>query len=162
MLIRDENDHTIVVESLLDPLVSEYFWILDLNLMDFTLSKIVTLEEITCTTLQLDINGFRFHVPANWNMLIYSTETQQLDVVEMGELAGRDFHSFVYGPNKRIPEGYIVKVVDYSPKHVNVVPGLSRHQMLCHPISDDEWVNIAPSDTYNRYLRNMVVGDLIQ
>lgn len=161
MLILDQQEQPIVLDSIHTPTLTEHYWILDLNMMDFTLTELDMLEEIIAPSIMVQIKGFQFMLPANWNMLVYDTETLQLDIVEIAELAGREFMAFVYGPDKGKPDPGAVKVVDYKPEYQNVAPSLNKHQMLCHPINPNEWVNVAPSDTYNKYLKNCVVGDLV-
>ena len=161
MLIFDENSHPVIIDSLTTPLTTEYFWVLDLEQMDFTITPLLMLEEIVGPTITLQIKGFEFNLPANWNMLIYSSDTSQLDIVDIGELAGRDFTSLIYGPNTNIVHQGHVTVTDYHPQEINYTPSLSKHQMLCHPIGPDEWVNVAPFDVYNKYLRDCVVGNII-
>lgn len=164
MLIFDDNNKTIILDNVYTPTPTEYMWVLDLQIMDYTLAPLLVLEEIICPSIKVRIRGFNFFLPANWNMLIYSKETSEIDVVEISELAGREFTSFVYD----ISDPRIVKytpgtvtVVDYASEYVNVGPSLNKHQMLCHPISPTEWVNVSPSDTYNKYLKNAVIGDIL-
>jgi len=67
----------------------------------------------------------------------------------------------VAGPNiqKAIP-GTII-VIDYDSRYKNVGPLLNKHQMLCHPISQEAWVNVSPTDVFNKYLKEKIVGDII-
>lgn len=161
MLIFDENTQAIIIDSVTTPVLTEYFWVLDLSIMDYTIAPLMILEEIISPTITLSIRGFRFDLPANWSILVYSDETMQLDVVDVGDLAGNDFTAMIYGPNTSIVSSGEIRSVDYSPETINYAPSLSKHQMLCHPISPDEWVNVAPSDVYNKYLRERSVGDII-
>ena len=103
----------------------------------------------------------QFIVPANWNILIYSEDTQQLDVVEVSNIPGKEFTALINGPTLSRIKGARVTVTDYIPTYRNIVPLLGKNQLLCHPISPDLWVNIAPSDTYNKYLKDLMVGDII-
>lgn len=161
MLIFDSDAKPIILDSIFVPTLTEYFWVLDLSIMDFTLAPLTTLEQVVCPSLQIQIMGFEFIVPANWNILVYDRETCQLDTVELAEAAGREFTSLVYGPTQsRIAPG-IITVTNYHMEYCNVGPTLNKHQMLCHPIGPDIWVNVAPSDTYNKYLKDQSVGDII-
>ena len=161
MLIFDDESHAVILDNIHTPTISDYFWVLDLEQCDFMLTPLQVLEEIRSPALMLEIKGFRFILPANWNLLVYAEETHQLDTVEVSNLAGKDFTALVYGPEKTLVTGERITVVDYSPDHTSVGPSLSKHQMLCHPINPDEWINVAPSDTYNKYLKNLAVGDLV-
>lgn len=161
MLIFDGDSQPIILDSINGPTVTEHMWVLDLNMTDFTLTPLLMLEEVVCPSIQIMIKGFQFILPANWNILVYDRETAQLDVVELAETAGREFTAMVYGPNKSQAEASIVTVTNYYVEHKNVGPSLNKHQMLCHPIGPGEWVSVSPSDTFNKYLKDIIVGDLI-
>lgn len=161
MLIFDGNSQPIILDSIHGPTVSDHMWVLDLSMLDFTLAPLMMLEEVVCPTIELMIKGFQFRLPANWNILVYDRDTAQLDVVELAECAGREFTAMVYGPNKSAPAPATVTVTNYFVEYKNVGPTLSKHQMLCHPIGPDEWISVSPSDTYNKYLKDIIVGDLI-
>lgn len=161
MLIFDDNSEAIILESIYAPTVTDHFWVLDLTMLDFTLAPLLVLEEIICPSVTLNIRGFKFTLPTNWNILIYTEETQQVDVVEVGNLAGREFTALVGGPNIRSHIPGRITVIDYTPEQQNVAPSLNKHQMLCHPIGPNEWINVAPSDTYNKYLKDLCVGDIL-
>jgi hypothetical protein len=161
MLIFDNNNKPIILDSVHTPIIAEYMWVLDLNLMDFTLVPLIILEEILSPTIEIMILGFRFSLPATWNILIVDEETSQLDVVEVSNLAGKEFQALIYGPTCGKPENHTVTVTNYFPTAINVGASLNKHQMLCHPISPNLWINVAPTDTYNKYFKNMVIGDLI-
>lgn len=161
MLIFDNDSKPIILDNIHVPTITDHFWALDLTLLDFKLSPLISLEEIVCPTLAVRIKGFEFLLPANWNILVYDRETSQLDVVAIAETAGREFTAFVYGPQSSQVSPAVITVINYYVEHKNVGPLLTKHQMLCHPIGPDEWVNVAPSDAYNKYLKDRAVGDLI-
>lgn len=161
MLIFDENNDAIMLESITGPVLSQYMYVLDLNMMDFTLAPLLVFEEVICPTITLMIKGFAFKVPANWNILISDEETSQLDVVEISELAGKDFRALVYGMEMTSPDLEHIQVIDYDASYNNVGPSLNKFQMLCHPIEPGAWINIAPSDAYNKYLKEKLIGDII-
>lgn len=161
MLLFDEFNKTHILDSINVPLDIDYFWVLDLSQLDFTLAPLLTLEETICPTLTLEIAGFEFSLPANWNILVFDEETTATDVVDLAGTTGRQFGALVYGPSKTKASSGIITVVDYQPSSKNVSPVLNKNQMLCHPIGMDEWVCISPSDQYSKYLRDVIVGDLI-
>lgn len=161
MLVFDENNEALILDDIHTPIIADHFWVLDLAELDYTLAPLLVLEEIVSRTVEIMILGFRFNLPASWNMLVIDDETMQLDVEEIGKLAGREFHALVYGPNMMMPEKAVVVATDFFMSAHNVGPSLNKHQMLCHPISPEAWVNVAPSDTYNKYLRDKTSGDLI-
>lgn len=161
MLIFDANANPIILDSIHVPTLTEHFWVLDLSIMDFTLAPLISLEEVVCPSLRVQVRGFDFVLPANWNVLVYDKETSQLDVVELSEMCGREFTALVYGPSLSYPSPAVVSIVDYHIEHKNVGPLLNKQQMLCHPIGPGEWINVAPADGYNKYLKDKMVGDLI-
>jgi len=161
MLVFDNNNDALILDSIHTPTIADHIWVLDLSMLDFTLAPLAVLEEIVSPSIQLMINGFQFVLPANWNILVCDEESMQLDVVEIAEVAGKEFRAMLYGPDHGMVETAIISATDYYPTHVSVGPSLNKHQMLCHPVAPLTWVNVAPSDTYNKYLKNLVAGDLI-
>lgn len=161
MLIFDADSQPIILDNIHGPTVSDHMWVLDLTMRDFTLAPLNMLEEVICPTIRLMINGFQFDLPASWNILVYDRDTAQLDVIELAECAGREFTALVYGPNKSAPTPGHVTVTNYFIERKNVGPMLTKQQMLCHPIGPTEWVSVGPSDPYNKYLKDIIVGDLI-
>jgi len=161
MLIFDENNDAIMLDCIQGPVLSQYMYVLDLQMMDFTLSPLLVFEAVICPTITLRVRGFTFDLPANWNILISDEETYQLDVVEISELAGKEFKALIYGMDMVNVELEPIQVIDYKINHQNVGPSLNKYQMLCHPIDPTSWVNVAPSDAYNKYLKDKVVGDII-
>lgn len=160
MLVLDHNNDALVLDSIFTPTIADHIWVLDLNMMDFTLTPLLVLEEIVAPTLEILVCGFKFVLPANWNILVADADTMQLDVIEVKKLPGKQFDAFLYGPNTDRHELATITVTDYFLSHRNIGPSLNRHHMLCHPVSPEFWVNISPSDTYNKYLKNRVAGDL--
>ena len=161
MLIFDNNNNAVVLESIYTPTNTEFVWVLDLTIMDYTLAPLLVLEEVISPSIELSIDGFNFVLPTNWNILVVDPETSQLDVVEVSDLAGKEFVALVYGPNKQMIDMEVITVTNYHPNYINVGPSLNKHQMMCHPISPTTWINVAPSDSYNKYLKNKVAGDII-
>jgi hypothetical protein len=160
MLVFDNNNQPLILDDIYTPTVADHVWVLDFSIMDFTLAPLMILEEIVAPTIELNILGFAFNLPANWNILVVDDETAQLDVVEISEVAGREFKAFLYGPYCSRHEATPISVSNYYPQHHNVGPSLYKYQMLCHPVAPDLWVNVAPSDAYNKYLKDIVAGDL--
>lgn len=161
MLILDEHNKSIIIDTLYDPIVSDYMWVLDLAMMDFTLAPIKMLEEVVSSTMTLEIAGYEFKIPSYWYMLVYDEITTQLDSVSVSDLTTNSYTALVYGPDMHVPEAQPVNVVNYDVTSTNVYPTFNRHLMMCHPISANKWINISFSDSYNRFLRDKYVSDLI-
>lgn len=161
MLIFDENSQPVIIDSIYSPTPTEHKWVLDLSIMDYTLVPLMMLEEIICPSIQLRIQGFEFVLPANWNILVYDKDTSQLDVVEVSDAAGKEFTALLYGPHKLYPTPGTITVTNYFIEYKNVGPSLNKHQMLCHPVGPNEWCSVGPSDSFNKYLKETTIGDLM-
>lgn len=161
MLIFDENVKPIILESIYTPIVTDSYWVLDLNILDFKLSHLAILEQIDSPTFIVSIDGFDFPLPTTWNILVADEESMVLDVIQLREAAGKAFKALVYGPSHSIPKVSEIVIKSYYPNFPNVGPSLNKHQMLCHPVAPESWICISGSDTYNKYLKDKVVGDLI-
>ena len=161
MLIFDENVQPIILESIYAPTVTDSFWVLDLNILDFKLAPLNIFEQIDVPSFMVSIQGFDFPLPTNWNILVVDDDSMILDVIQIQEAAGRSYKAFMYGPNMAMVKTPEIFVKQYFPTYPNVGPALNKHQMLCHPVAPGSWVCISGSDTYNKYLKDKVIGDLI-
>jgi len=161
MLIFDENNHAVVIDSVTTPLTTNYFWVLDLEIRDFTLSPFLMLEETVAPHSTLEVLGFQFSLPTTWHLLSYSEETMDIDTVPVKALSGKNFTSFVHGFDASMVIPGKVKIVDYQVEDVSYGPLLNKHQMLCHPISPETWVIVSPSDVFNKYLKGCTVNDML-
>jgi len=164
MLIFDENFKPVVLDDIDSTVTSDYFWVLDLNLMDFTPVPLLIFEEIPAESLELKIGDGNNNivVPADWHVLIMEEETSILDLAKIGkDIPGMDFSAFTYGMNMKTFEPQKIQVVNYYQNFNNISPALSKHQMLCHPISERAWINITPFDVYSKYFKHLLAGDLI-
>jgi len=161
MLIFDENSYPIIIDNVNAPIIATHMWVFDFTIMDFTLSPLQVIEETICPGIEIEIFGYRFVIPSHWNILIYDKETSQLDLAEAKEVLGMEFTAFIYGPKKGSHTGATIITTNYYPEYKHVAPSLNKFQMLCHPVSADSWINISPSDSYNKYLKNIIVSDII-
>lgn len=161
MLVLDNENKPLILDSIYTPTLAEYIWVLDLEMMDYTLAPLNVLEEIYAPTMEIMILGFKFLVPTNWNILVVDDETFQLDTIEIAEVAGKEFRALLNGSSVPTYETAVIRATNFFPDHHNVGPSLPKHQMLCHPVSPEYWVSIAPSDGYNKYLKDTVAGDLM-
>lgn len=161
MLIFDDQNSPIIIDTIYQPMISTHFWGLSLDDFDFTLLPLTMLEEITCSTLELTIGGFSFMLPSHWNILIYDADTHQLDVVELSSAAGKSFTALVgnVADSKYAPS--TISITNYLVESRITGPSLSKSMMLCHPISINEFVIVGPTNTYNKYFKGMFVSDLM-
>lgn len=160
MLIYNEHTKPIIIESIHTPLASSFMWVLDLEMQDYTLAPIQMLEEIYSPAITLDVLGFSFTLPSNWFVVVYDSETMQLDVVKVADLTGQMHTLLGGGPSITRATPVYATPVDYSPQYKHVGPSLNKHQMLCHPVAPGFWINVSPIDTYSKYLKDAIAGDL--
>ena len=160
MLILDDDNKVLMLESIHVPTSASHFWVLDLQQLDYTLTPLEVLEELWCPSIVIEVEGYQFSVPASWNILVMDDDTSQLDVVAIKDLAGKPFNATVFDHQRNQAYGRRIRVMDYTSESHNVNPSLNRHCMLCHPIGPHQWINVAPNDSYNKYLKNLVVGDI--
>ena len=59
-----------MIENLLSPVVPKHYWIFSGQMQDFMLAPISYLEETSGPSLTIEVDGFRFNVPAHWNILV--------------------------------------------------------------------------------------------
>lgn len=162
MLITNEENINYKIESIDVPLVADYFWVLDLVEQDWVINKLVMLEEFHTPTLTLNIKGDLVEIPAEWNILVYSPETSTVDMVQISDLTKSDFTIFLFDYKKSKVVETSTKVVAYSPSSVIRTPSFNKNNMMCYPIADKYWIMIAPTDTYNKYLKDSItVGNFL-
>lgn len=161
MLMFNEDNDTVRLDSLTQPMLSEYFWVLDLPELDFMLTPLLSLEQTTGPALELMIGNYSHIIPTTWNLLICDEDTLQVDVIQVSELAGREMTAFSYGPRISYPQLPAVTAINYYSAATMISPQLTKQQMLCHPINSSVWICISPTDGYNRHLKNLVAGNLI-
>jgi len=161
MLIFNSDNKPIILDNIHGPTTADHMWVLDMVMMDYTLAPLLILEEIVCPTVQVCIKGFEFMLPAYWSILVYDQDTSQLDVIPLEEAVGKQFTALIHGANQKDVHGATIVVTNYFVEYKNVGPALNKHQMLCHPIGPDEWISISPSDSYNKYLKDMIAADLL-
>ena len=162
MIISDENYKPIYIESIDTPTTTEYFWTLNLDELDFMLQKLEMFEELTTPTLSLKIGDYVVIAPTNWNLLVYSRETSQLDVVEISDLTRGGFQALSFEFDRDDVQGDEVVVIDYEQSNLVRTPLLNKNIMLCHHLGPNHWVCLAPTDNYNKFLKDKVIGDLME
>ena len=161
MLIINENNDAVVLHNICTPVPSTHFWVLDLNMMDYTLTNLSMMEEQWCKCIALQVEDFCFSVPAKWHVLISDGDTSMLDVIEAEKLSNHNFNVVVYDNDKSFAHCSAVRIIDSSPEECVVYPSLNRHHMLCHPIGPSRWIAISPNDTYNKYFKDKILGDIL-
>lgn len=162
MVISDENSYPIMIDSIHTPVGVDYFWSLNLEERDFSLSKLEVLEEHMQTPiLVLRIMGYVVEVPADWNILVYSEETSQLDIVQISEVCRGNFTAFVFNHVKNFNAPGNIQVIDYIQSGSIHTPSINKTQMLCHHLGPKQWICISPVDNYSKYLKGATIGDIL-
>lgn len=161
MVISDEKSYPILIDSIDTPLSTDHFWVLNLNERDFMLNDLVMLEEITTPVIAFNVGGYVVEAPADWNILIYSPETSQIDIIEISELTRGDFSAFLFDHKHNKVTKNVVNVVDYNTYGTIHTPSMNKNVMLCHTAGPHHWVCISPTDNYTKMLRDCTVGDIL-
>lgn len=162
MLISNEDSRPVAINSIDEPIDTDYFWILDLADQDFKLSKLIMLEEFSTPTLTINVKGHAIELPAEWNILVYSTDTASVDMVQVSDLTKSHFSLFLLDHKKNKVIENMVKVVSYKTAATVRTPSFNKNMMMCHPIGETAWVMVAPTDTYNKYLKDTItVGNFL-
>lgn len=161
MVIADANSYPILIDSIDTPLSTEHFWVLDLNQRDFMLNDLVMLEEITTPVIAFNIGGYVVEAPADWNILIYSPDTSQIDIIEVSELTRGGFSAFLFDHKHNKVTKNVVTVVDYNTYGTIHTPTMNKNAMLCHTVGPQHWICISPTDNYTKLLKDCAVGDIL-
>lgn len=161
MLYYDSANQVINVDTIYTPILDNYMWVLDLEQMDFTLSPINMLLELTTSTFDIIIDGLCLTLPTSWYVIIYDDEIGMMDVVQISELMGRNFKLFTYGFSDLMVSGGQYILNKYTPKNICVMPNLNKKQLLCHPINGEQWICIGPTEAFAKKLKDMYVGEII-
>jgi|688.fasta_scaffold00062_112 hypothetical protein len=161
MILQNEEGKPFVIDDIKTTPAYNYVWCLDLKEQDYILSNIKILEENTCSTITLMVNGTTFKMPAYWYILVCDPETTQLDAVQASTLSNNIFYALVYGASTNQPSFLPIHVLNWEAEEVNVYPSTTRNLMLCHDVGDGKWVSISFSDTYNRFLKDTTANNLV-
>lgn len=168
MLILTDYNKPYMIENLLSPVVPKHYWIFSGQMQDFMLAPISYLEETSGPTLTIEVDGFKFNVPAHWNILIIDHETYQIDTVPIRSCSSHETYAFImtpedYGVNKKM-----ITVCGYKNHEVLCHPLMAKGQALCHPIGEvtkrgkdlQLAVVITPHDL-NKFIDGKAVGDIL-
>lgn len=161
MVIADEYGYPVLIDSIDTPVTTEYFWVLDLPARDFMLNKLLMLEEISTPVIAFKVNGYLVEAPADWNLLVYSPDTSQLDLVQVSELTKGGYSAFLYDHKYCKVVDNTVTVVDYKSDDVVHSPTLNKSTMLCHTVGPNFWICLSPTDTYSKFLKDAAIGDIL-
>lgn len=161
MIIQDEYNNPMIINDFKSEITSRYMWIFDLKFADYMLFKFQTIEEHTCPTYHIEINGRVIKIPANWFMLVADPFTMQVDTIPVSLLALRTYHAFSYGQNHKKPFFPYIKVLDYVEEDVTYAPFFNRQMMLVHDVGDGLNCCVGYADSYSKYIKTLHVDELL-
>lgn len=160
MLLLDINHKIINLNNGELDFPVDYFWVLNLFQRDLMVQKLNVFEEITGDAYLLEINKEKILVPSYWNILIFSEETYQLDIIDMTSFGSNNFNPLVYDYSKYRMNTLQYKVLDLI-KNIKIQSvSLNKNCMLCYPIGDNKSIFLSPNDNYIKYIKDCTVGDL--
>lgn len=160
MVISDENYFPILIDNVEIPMKTDRFWIFNLEHKDFMLTPLIMFEERTDPIHILNIAEYSIEIPSYWNILCYSEDTSQLDILEVSEISRGHYTAVIFDhQGNRVLPG-IIHTNDWKGIHKIQTVSLNKNSMLCHALGKDYWICVSPTDNYNKYLKNAVIGDL--
>jgi len=167
-VILNELNRAYLIDSLTQPLPLRHHWIFDAHILDFMLSEINYLEDITGPTVSLLIAECEVRVPASWNILIVDRETSTVDMVPVSKCAAMDYLAFVFSPDdgKLITES--IRIVDWNQKGTCIFPSVGTGTAVAHTIAPGFFhgkeiqraVLVSPHDLW-RWIGGKTIGDIL-
>lgn len=137
---------------------------------DFKLSNIPFFEETKGPSIELSIDGFKFIVPASWNILVVDDESMILDTVPITHCStGSHKALLMSSTDSRIRKTDII-VTDFIPNYACYHPIVAKGTMLCHPVGPEARhdalenilaVMVGPHDLYTKYLKDVSAAELM-
>jgi hypothetical protein len=136
---------------------------------DFKLANIPYIEETCGPTIEVMVDGFRFMLPASWNILVVDDESMILDSVPIANCStGSHKVLLMSSYDSRVRKTDIV-VTDFIQNYSCFHPMVGKGTMLCHPVGPeirrDKVENIlnvmvGPHDLYSKYIKDMTAPEL--
>jgi hypothetical protein len=167
MLLLPEFGRPYLIQSLDSPVIPKYFWNFSGPMLDFVLSPIHYLEETCGPTVAIMLNGFKFSVPASWNILVVDRDTSMVDSVPIHVCSTNMYTAFLLSSTTNRYSTADIHVVGYEKEEYLVHPMIQKATMMCHPIGPDTNQSsilsamIGPYDLYQKYLANVSACELL-
>lgn len=168
MLILTDYNKPYILTAIDSPIVPKYYWVFNANHLDYLISPLIYLEETTGPAIELEIDGFSFIVPSQWNILVCDKETMYIDTIPIANCSSHTYQALVSASNDLKFRTAEIKINDIFSKKTCVHPMINKGTMMCHPIGteknkDDNMLSImlGPYDLYSRYLNKMTVNDIL-
>lgn len=160
MLICDENNQSIFLDDLNQPIPFSYIWGLDLNILEFKLNKLTILEEFISSSIEVWLDGYSLVLPCHWYILIADQDTLKIDCVQLSEIVGNRFSALVVGAIGNRYSILPLVVTNYYSEIKHIVPNISKTQMMCHSIGENEMITIGPYNAF-KYVKDLEISDII-
>ena len=161
MVISDENYFPILIDNVEVPMKTDKFWVFNLEHKDFMLAPLNMFEEKIHKGVHiLKIEEYVLEMPSDWNILCYSEETSQLDILEVSEISRGYYTAVVFDHEKNKVLPGTIHTDDWKSNYRIQTVSLNKNSMLCHALGKNYWICCSHIDNYNKYLKNAVIGDL--
>jgi hypothetical protein len=170
MLIFTDYKKPLIIDSLDTPLVTSHHWILSGTMKDFKLANIPYIEETKGPSIEIMVEGFKFILPASWNIMAVDDETQILDTIPISNCSiGNNKVLLMSAYDSKVRTANI-QILDLHPIYSCFHPMVSKGTMLCHPIGPEKRrdavenilnVIIGPHDLHPKYIKDMTAAELL-
>lgn len=136
-------------------------WLYDLKQRDYFCTQLTVVVELQSSALTIAVGGQLTNLPVDWFVVVCDKMSGVIDTIKVHELTNTSFKLFVIGPKHHtvMESGY--RVVDFDQSRTFFHPVLAKHQMICVEIGAGKWILASPSDSYQKYLKNMALADFI-
>ncbi len=132
MLILPDYGHPFPIDDVNGPIAPKHSWFYDVEVNDFLLRPIRFLEETVGPVVKTMINGFRFDVPASWNLLVVDEETKLIDTLQISQCGSSNLKALLVRPDQNDYVLSPVVLIDLVMQEVCVHTMIPRmHMMLC-------------------------------
>ncbi len=139
---------------------------------DFKLTNIPYIEETKGPSVELLISGFRFIVPASWNIMVCDEETSLLDTIPISTCSSANYQALLMSAKDSQVRMVDIDVIDFHPNYSCYHPMIAKGGMLCHPVGPEKRndnkdnenilnVLIGPHDLYSKYLKGIGAAEML-
>ncbi len=107
--------------------------------VDYFFVPMIFLESFNSAAVVLKIDGCHVKMPIDWQILIGSPESGDLEIIPIMQVNDRGFHSFMFNPLSSFsPEFKTIEIVDIYQDVTWFSPRLKSGQILCVPLEEKE------------------------
>lgn len=170
MLIFTDYNKPLIIDSLDTPLVTRHHWVLSGSMKDFKLSNIPYIEETKGPSIEVMVEGFKFVLPASWNIMVVDDDTKILDTVPISNCSTGSHKVLLMSSFDTKVRTAAIQVLDLHPVYSCFHPMVAKGTMLCHPVGPEKRrdgvenilnVLIGPHDLYSKYIKDMTAAELL-